>query len=344
MKKLLFALLLFPLLCNAQTSSQAPQDYVDLVLKASKELQHSAVGLMAVDEEGNTIARWNSDMRLSTASTMKLVSTGLGLLALGPGYRYETSLALTGEADADGTLHGDIYIIGGGDPTLGSADEVAVPIDSVFGIWADAIQARGISSVEGQIVGDARYFADEMTPGTWEWGDLGYYYGSGTAGLNFAETIFKSLSKVDSSRTNGSYREASVKAYLLLGELGPDMSGYKQVDGSGLTARNLASPRFFCEFLSEMEDSPVFGDFLSSLPQPGEKGTLKNVLANEKYSVKRKVHAKSGSMTGVKCYAGYVEHNGGYIKFAVMLNNYTCPNSRIKPLVEGFIASLAHYE
>ena len=490
MKRIPFVLVLglilwefsLPYTSSAQTIL-SPQEYIDNVLKANKELQHSIVGAMAVDENGEVIARCNPETRLSTASTMKTISTGLGLLTLGPDYRFETSVAYTGSITVDGTLKGDIYIIGGGDPTLGSKDDIAYPIDSIFAIWTDAVKQQGIRRIDGRIIGDSRYFEKEMIPGTWEWGDLGYYYGSGTSGLNFqenlssfeispgstegssprirpiapyspemtylnesttksgsrenieylvsdiypigkftgtygitrgrdtidfsnkypeitcacafseyltdqgiqsdgysdeasapydflstiattyspelkdiayvtnhisnnffAETIFKSLSKVDSTSSKGSYDEARLKAYFLLDSLGLDMQGYDQIDGSGLTARNFVSPHFFCDYFSAMEKSAVFPEFLASFPQPGGKGTLKSVLSKENYQTKRKVHAKSGSITGVRCYAGYVEHNGGYIKFAIQFNNYTCPTSRIQPLIEGFIATLAHYE
>lgn len=59
------------------------------------------------------------------ASTMKLVTTGMAIHRLGPDFKYVTRIAYGG-AVKDGVLDGDLYIVGGGDPTIASKDSIAV--------------------------------------------------------------------------------------------------------------------------------------------------------------------------------------------------------------------------
>ncbi|MBQ1680336.1 MAG: D-alanyl-D-alanine carboxypeptidase, partial [Bacteroidales bacterium] len=135
-KTLLIALTLIPLMSLAQNRVQ---NYIDQRMKTDSLLINAVVGILAVDSQGREIAAWNPDMPLLTASTMKTITTGLGYEVLGPGYRFSTRVAYDGRIE-NGVLHGNLYIVGGADPTLGSRDTIAFPIDSIFGIWADAVK------------------------------------------------------------------------------------------------------------------------------------------------------------------------------------------------------------
>lgn len=76
----------------------------------------------AVDiNTGEIIARRNPDMALKPASTLKLLSTATVLELLGPEYKFKTTIEYSGEVDSvNHLLTGNIFIHGGGDPTLGS--------------------------------------------------------------------------------------------------------------------------------------------------------------------------------------------------------------------------------
>ena len=88
---------------------------------------------------GETIVERNSSASLSGASITKLLTTGSALSTLGGDFRYETELAYSGEI-IDSTLYGTLYVIGGGDPTLGSDYDKFLPgIDSVFSVWKKAV-------------------------------------------------------------------------------------------------------------------------------------------------------------------------------------------------------------
>ena len=119
--------------------------------------------------------------------------------------------------------------------------------------------------------------------------------------------------------------------------------GYTQDDGSGLSRQNYVSPRFFTRFYEMMATSPDFREYLSSFPGPGRPGTLENVLRKADPDIKKTIYAKSGSLSSVRCYAGYVDSKHGLIRFAIMLYNYDAPTSRMMPKVEGFLEELAKY-
>lgn len=196
MKKIISSLLLLSFTLGAgflyaqPKSEYTPQEYIDKVIKKDPNYKNAVVAIKAVDENGKVIAQWNSNLPLLTASTLKTITTGLGLIYLGENYRFTTKIAYCGTIK-DGTLSGNVHIIGGGDPTLGSSDPVAPPIDSIFGIWTNALKALGINKIEGNIVVDDSYLEREVIPDSWTWGNIGYDYGSAPSGLPFNEDVQK---------------------------------------------------------------------------------------------------------------------------------------------------------
>ena len=130
----------------------------------------------------------NADKMLVPASNMKLISTGAAIHKLGPDYRFETAIGHDGTIE-DGVLNGNLYIIGGGDPTLGSKDSIAVKLEEVFEQWEKLVREAGIKKINGRIIGDGRAFEGMMEEPTWLWNDIGTYYGAGTTGLMFYENM-----------------------------------------------------------------------------------------------------------------------------------------------------------
>lgn len=150
---------------------------------------HAHVAVKAVTGNGEVLAAVNGEKMLMPASNMKLISTGAALFSLGPEYRFRTDIAYDGHIE-DGVLHGNLYVCGGADPTLGSKDSIAVNIMSVFEEWRKAIRSAGIRSIEGCIVGDGRWLDGGMVEEpTWLLSDTGTYYGTGVTGLMFYENM-----------------------------------------------------------------------------------------------------------------------------------------------------------
>ena len=185
MKRLLTALLIagaFAL--NLQAHSAGKARRVVKEVSHSEPFKSSVLGVLAVNMAGDTLVSLNSGTRMNPASTLKLVSTGLALCSLGPDYRFETSLAYDGTI-CDSTLTGNLYIVGGGDPTLASGDSIALPTPRLFASWKKMLEEAGIFRIEGKVVGDGRYFDGEYEHPNWQYQDLGTYYATGCNGLCF---------------------------------------------------------------------------------------------------------------------------------------------------------------
>ena len=165
--------------------AQTLQQKVDQAVER-EPLKGAVVGVMVQDMEGHVIARREAGRRMVPASNMKLITTGTGLYALGADFRFETGIGITGTVE-EGTLHGDVYIIGGGDPTIGVADTVAVKPDALFWRWKSMLKEAGISRIDGRIIGDGRAYEGHLENQTWSYDDTGTYYGAGCNALSFYE-------------------------------------------------------------------------------------------------------------------------------------------------------------
>ncbi|WP_272476738.1 D-alanyl-D-alanine carboxypeptidase/D-alanyl-D-alanine-endopeptidase [Baekduia alba] len=146
---LLLALLALAVPATAKTTTTTDKTlHADLVRLADGA--GGSGGFVVSDgKTGKTIAQSRPTTVRPLGSTAKLLTTGAALRALGPGFRLTTTVLTMAGVDAAGTLHGDLWLKGGGDPTLGEAQ---------FQTLAAAVQARGIKVVEGSIVGDESLF------------------------------------------------------------------------------------------------------------------------------------------------------------------------------------------
>lgn len=124
---------------------------------------------LAVDVAGRSLFASNPSTPLVPASNQKIVTAQLALDVLGPDHRYRTDVG--GTLGADGTVAGDLYLVGGGDPVLRTrayADYLGDQAGAGTSIedLADAVVARGVRRVSGSVVGDeSRYDGERLVPG-----------------------------------------------------------------------------------------------------------------------------------------------------------------------------------
>lgn len=122
-------------------------------------------------------------------------------------------------------------------------------------------------------------------------------------------------------------------------ERGISTSSLFMHDGCGLAPQNAASAELLCDLLVYMHNRSDYGkEFFASLPLSGRDGTLKNFMNNTKY--RGKVRAKSGSIGGVQCYAGYLIDGNKRYAFTIMVNKFTGSRSAVRKNIEQFIESL----
>lgn len=183
MKKLNFiiSLLLFSIL----TFAKSPLDG----LVNNSLLQNANISLLVRDVATNTtVCEYHSKNSVVPASTMKLVTTATALELLGADFRFQTRLEVDGKVTADGVLNGNLYIRGGGDPTLGS-EKLG---DTTFLVkWVEAIKNRGIRKINGRVIADAGLFDDEGVNPKWTWEDMGNYYAAGIYGISYLDNTYR---------------------------------------------------------------------------------------------------------------------------------------------------------
>lgn len=173
------------------TYGQSLQDNINNAYQQfvkSGKFPNGIASLTVLDgKTGQPIFTNNASVGLPTASTMKVITSITALDILGPDYTYQTKLAYTGEIDSLGVLHGDIIVIGSGDPTLGSDRYTTTKSETILNKWVYKIHNSGIQHINGRVVGDDLYFNGNDVPPTWNWVDMGNYYGAGISGLNWRE-------------------------------------------------------------------------------------------------------------------------------------------------------------
>jgi D-alanyl-D-alanine carboxypeptidase/D-alanyl-D-alanine-endopeptidase (penicillin-binding protein 4) len=148
-------------------------------------------GLLVVDaESGATLYEKNANEYFLPASNMKLLTTALALDTLGPEYRFHTTVETNGALAPDGKLCGDLILAGRGDPNLSNRkfpyenkEEFDGPPEKALAELADAIAARGVKEIAGDIVGDDSYFPRERYPDGWEIDDMVWEYGAAISAI-----------------------------------------------------------------------------------------------------------------------------------------------------------------
>jgi D-alanyl-D-alanine carboxypeptidase/D-alanyl-D-alanine-endopeptidase (penicillin-binding protein 4) len=154
-------------------------------VRSQKIFDGASIGFIVTDlETEKQIVRRNADICLTPASVSKIVTTATALELLGADFRFETSLQYDGVLE-NGVLNGNIYIIGGGDPTLGSKYFNG----NFLTEWCNALKLKGIRQITGAIVVDTQIFDNQPLPDGYVWADIGNYYASGTYGLSVFDNI-----------------------------------------------------------------------------------------------------------------------------------------------------------
>ena len=131
----------------------------------------SSCVMIAVD--GTPVASVHADLPVVPASNMKLFVAATALDVLGDDHRFTTSVV--GDLSADGTVAGDLTLVGGGDPLLSTAwwptSEVqtfpptnVTPLEQL----ADAVVAAGVTRVDGRIAGDGTRYDDVRYNPAWD--------------------------------------------------------------------------------------------------------------------------------------------------------------------------------
>jgi len=157
--------------------------------------------LVADANTGEVLFALNPQRYFTPASNAKLFSTALAMATLGSDYRFRTTIETRGTVDHYGRLRGDLVLVGRGDPNLsnrrfplGKKVERDGPPEKTLAELADAVVARGVKQIEGDVVADDSYFDDEHYPSGWAIDDMLWRDGAPVSALAINDnTIFLEL-------------------------------------------------------------------------------------------------------------------------------------------------------
>ncbi len=125
------------------------------------------------------ISSYNEKTPFIAASTTKLLTTETAINLLGTNFRWITQLEHSGTIDENGVLNGNLYIVGSGDPTLGTNKAGASSYGSIVSDFIYAMNEKGIKKVSGDIIIQTAVFKANKTqtlPENIVWLENGSYY------------------------------------------------------------------------------------------------------------------------------------------------------------------------
>lgn len=182
----------------------------------------AASGLLVVDAASEQVLCASAPSRSRPlASNMKLFTTATALSKFGPERRIATKVFRDGRVDADGVLHGSLYLQGGGDPTLGTPgfyNSYLAGLGTNLFALTPQIKAAGIESITGRLYADDTIFdrlrgvADSGYATSSYIGPLsGLAFNSGFSGSTSASGFSSDPAKLATTKLAGSLRRAGVQ-------------------------------------------------------------------------------------------------------------------------------------
>jgi D-alanyl-D-alanine carboxypeptidase/D-alanyl-D-alanine-endopeptidase (penicillin-binding protein 4) len=340
-------------------------------------------GLIVEDAEtGEVVCAQAADTPRPLASNTKLFTTSAALALIGPETRIATKVMTDGTIDANGVLHGSLYLQGGGDPTLGTPafyDSYLAGLGTNVFALVPQLKRAGIKRVTGRLYGDDTIFdrkrgvLDSHYATSVEIGPLsGLDFNSGFAGNTSSSHFSSDPAKLATQTLDNSMRHSGIRvsptialgktpkgarsvavirsrpltqivnttdvwsdnffAEMLLKLLGARIgaggstaagaqvsedfaaemgSAIHQVDGSGLTRSNEASPQEVVDLLLGVRKSEIGEDFIEDLALAGREGTTAGRMKGT--PAYGRCRLKTGTLTGVSNLSGYCFNQDGKV-------------------------------
>lgn len=187
MKKVCLSCFLF--IAATVVSAQSVSERLRIAVSALEkdvQLQHGLVGMYVIDAKtGKTVFAKNEQTGLAPASTQKIITSATSFELLGKGFTFKTYLSYEPSKNEPGNL----YVVGAGDPTLGSWRWATTREEVVTQKLVAILRSKSIRQFGDIMIDDVSY-TFQPVPDGWIWQDIGNYYGAGCWGLNWRENQY----------------------------------------------------------------------------------------------------------------------------------------------------------
>lgn len=154
----------------------------------------------------------------------------------------------------------------------------------------------------------------------------------------YAEALAKEIAVARGEEGTSAKGATVAKGYWV--SQGVSSAGMHPRDGSGLSPNNLFTPDQFTAILRKMNTGPGSAAFRESLPVAGQSGALSSKMRGT--AAEGRVRAKSGYISGVRGYVGYVDlPDGRRLAFAFIANHFEGSVGSVSRKWEALMVKLA---